>query len=177
MLRQALAANLNKRQRRLQDIDVGREIFLGRREAVGVAMGVVAVLVLLLVIAWVSFTQVGGRQQLDVLSPHDVARTRQLVGSLFGIAWSPVPGRGDDNFKPRLRAYAPTLSISYRPTGGGTEVQIWCSEFQTKVLLMAHAQLMWRKKRSVASAIAQRSTLSPTNPMPFVPGDPQERRP
>lgn len=65
MLRQALAANLNKRQRRLQDIDVGREIFLGRREAVGVAMGVVAVLVLLLVIAWVSFTQVGGRQQLD----------------------------------------------------------------------------------------------------------------
>jgi hypothetical protein len=127
-------------------------------------MGAVDVLVILLVIAWIVFTQVGGRQQLDVLSPHDVAATRQLVGTAFGVAWSPVPGRGDDNFRPRLRAYPPTLSISYRPTVGGTEVQIWCSEFQTKALLMVHAQLMWRKKRYVASAITRRSSLTPTGP-------------
>jgi hypothetical protein len=135
-------------------------------------MGVVAVLIILLGIAWLIFTQAGGRQQVDVLSPHDVAQTRQLVSALFGIAWSPVRGRGDDNFKPRLRAYAPTLSISYRPTAGGTEVQLWCSEFQTKALLMAHAQLMWRKKRSVANAIAQRSQSISTGPAAAVPGEP-----
>lgn len=120
-------------------------------------MGVLVVMIILVLLGWLVFTQLGGRQQLSVLSPHDVASTRKLVSNLFGVAWSRVPGRGDDNFKPRLRMYAPTLSVSYQPAEDGTDVQLWCSAYTTKMGLMGHAQLMWRKKRSVAHALAQPS--------------------
>ncbi len=121
-------------------------------------MGVLAVLVIVVIIGWVGFTQVAGRQQVDVHSPDDLATTRRRVNELFGIAWSPAEGRGDDNFRPRLRAYAPTISVAYSSSGSGTDVSIWCSDFSTRYGIMAHAQLMWRKSHSVARAIARDST-------------------
>ncbi len=136
-------------------------------------MSVLWVLGVLVICAWIIFTQVGGRQQLDVLSPYDVARTRELVNSRFGVAWSRVPGRGDDNFSPRLRAYTPTLSVSYKPASGGTNVSLWCSAYSTKMLVMAHAQLMWRKKRSVARALAQADSRSLSGAVPGLPRDDQ----
>lgn len=134
-------------------------------------MGVLAVLIILVLLGWLIFTQVGGRQQVSVLSPHDVADTRKLVGNLFGIAWSRVPGRGDENYKPRLRMYAPTLSVSYEQAASGTEVQLWCSSYITRMGLMGHAQLMWRKKRSVARSLAQPSRPLATSAAPALPGD------
>lgn len=120
-------------------------------------MAVIFVLFVIALFVWVGFTQVTGRQQLSVTSPHDLARTKAMVGSKFGIAWSRVPGRGDDNFKPRLRMHTPTLSVRYEQTAEGTEVQLWCSNYDTYLGLMIHAQLMWRKKLSVARSVTQES--------------------
>ena len=83
-----------------------------------------------------------------------------MVGDRFGIAWSSVNGRGDDNFKPRLRMYTPTLSVSYQQVSGGTDVELWCSNYTTYLGLMVHAQLMWRKKLSVARSLVPASSSS-----------------
>ncbi len=117
-------------------------------------MGFLIVLVLLAWAAWVVFTQVGARQQITISTEHDVAAARKMVAASFGAVWTRVKGRGQENFRPKLRMHAPVLSVDYRSAdGGGSSVHIWCSDYKTKFGLMAHAQLMWRKKRAVARAL------------------------
>lgn len=117
-------------------------------------MGFLIVLVLLAWAAWVVFTQVGARQQITISTDHDVAAARKMVAASFGVVWTRVKGRGQENFRPKLRMHAPVLSVNYQSAdGGGSSVHIWCSDYKTKFGLMAHAQLMWRKKRAVARAL------------------------
>ncbi|MFC7612833.1 hypothetical protein ACFQV2_03445 [Actinokineospora soli] len=113
-------------------------------------------LLIIAVIAWTVFVQVQARRQLDVLVPLSEKAAAEAVTSLFGVTWSQVEGRGHLNFKPRLRRHAPTLSISFEPEGTGKcQVSIWTSAWKTQYGVMAHAQLAWRKKRSVANRIQQ----------------------
>lgn len=125
-------------------------------------MGFLLVLLLLACVAWVVFTQVGGRQQITFSTEHDVAEARQIVAASFGVVWTRVQGRGQENFRPKMRAHAPVLSIDYEPVeGGGSTVDIWCSDYKTKFGLMVHAQLMWRKKRALARALNPPVAASP----------------
>ena len=120
------------------------------------------VLLLLAFAAWMVFTQVGGRQQISVSTDHDIAEARRIVAASFGVAWTRVGGPGQENFRPRLRAHAPVLSIDYEPAESeGSTVGIWCSNYKTTYGLMVHAQLMWRKKRAVARALKSPVAASP----------------
>jgi hypothetical protein len=108
------------------------------------------------VITWVALPQIGARQQVSVRCPDDVAVARGIVRVTLGLAWSAVPGSGDDNFKPKLGAGAPVLSVSYQAVAdGGCVVDIWCSQFATRYGLIEHGQLVWRTKRVVARALTQ----------------------
>jgi hypothetical protein len=125
-------------------------------------MAFLVVLLLLVWAGWVVFTQAGARQQITISTKHDVATARQMVAASFGVVWTRVKGRGQENFRPKLRMHAPVLSVDYQPAeGGGSSVHIWCSAYKTKFGLMAHAQLMWRKKRSVARALNPAGTRQP----------------
>jgi hypothetical protein len=125
-------------------------------------MGFLIVLVLLAWAAWVVFTQVGARQQITISTEHDVAAARKMVAASFNVVWTRVKGRGQENFRPKLRMHAPVLSVDYQSAdGGGSSVHIWCSDYKTKFGLMAHAQLMWRKKRAVARALNPPGPVGP----------------
>jgi hypothetical protein len=125
-------------------------------------MGVLILLALLAVITWNVFVQVGARQQATISTSDDVASARRRVSAAFGATWARVEGKGDDNFRPKLRMRAPVLSVTYEPNGaGGSEVDIWCSHFNKKYGCMEHAQLMWRKKRAVARLLSRGQSAPP----------------
>jgi hypothetical protein len=118
-------------------------------------MGFIFLLVIIAIVGWNVFMQVAARQQLTVSCTGGVAAAQQLVAASFGAAWNRVQGRGDQNFRPRLRRRPPVISVDYRVVGGdGCEVDIWCSHFDTMYGAMNHAQLVWRKKRALASRLA-----------------------
>jgi hypothetical protein len=118
-------------------------------------MGVIVVLFVIALVAWMIFTQVAARQQVTVSCRLGAAEAREIVAGSFGVAWSQVGGRGTDNFRPRMRFRPPVISVDYRPASpGACEVHIWCSAFATKCGAMNHAQLVWRKKLSLARRLA-----------------------
>jgi hypothetical protein len=117
-------------------------------------VGFVIFLLVLAFIGWAAFTQVCARQQTSVSCPYDVATARALAARCFGRSWAPVNGKGDLNYKPRMRARAPTISVSFDASeSGGSEVDVWCSAFTKRYGLLEHGQLVWRKKRALARAL------------------------
>ncbi|MEU8347459.1 hypothetical protein SAMN05443665_104141 [Actinomadura meyerae] len=110
---------------------------------------------ILLVLGWAVFTQVAGRQQVEVLTALPPEEARRVVHESFGKIWRRTDGLGVDNFRPLLRLHSPTISVDYEPLdGGGCAVQIWVSQFTTQAgFIRLHAQLCWRKKRYVARRI------------------------
>lgn len=118
-------------------------------------MPAVWTIVVILLISWAIFVQFSARRQVDLsvgLSERDAA---QAIAGYFGALWNQVPGQGELNYRPKLRRNAPTLSISLRPVSlGACEVSIWTSAWSTRYGVMGHAQLMWRKKRGLASRLA-----------------------
>lgn len=119
-------------------------------------MSVLITLLILAFIAWAAFTQIMGRQQTSVSCSYDPATARKIVSKCFGMWWTTVPGNGDDNFKSKRGSKAPVISISYGMSAtGGCDVDIWCSHGVKQYGVLNHAQLVWRKKRAVARALAQ----------------------
>jgi hypothetical protein len=153
-------------------------------------VGVVIFLLVLAFIGWALFTQISARQQTSVTCPFDVASARAVVAECFGRSWALVDGKGDLNYKPRLRARAPVISVALDAADrGGSQVDIWCSAFTKRYGLLEHGQLVWRKKRTVAHALAQAApnsslvrapalssggSVSPTSALPQSPGVPHE---
>jgi hypothetical protein len=129
-------------------------------------VGVVIFLLVLALIGWAAFTQISARQQTSVSSPYDVATARARAAQCFGATWASVAGKGDLNFKPRMRARAPVISVSFGPSDrGGSEVDVWCSAFARRYGLLEHGQLVWRKKRALARALAEPAPGSPRPPV------------
>jgi hypothetical protein len=119
-------------------------------------MGALITLLFLAVVGWNIFTQIMARQQTSISCSYDVATARKIVSQSFGMWWKAVPGKGDDNYKSKRGSNAPTLSISYSMAeSGGCHVDIWCSQGTKRYGVLNHAQLVWRKKRAVAGALAQ----------------------
>jgi len=119
-------------------------------------VGVVIFLLVVSFIGWAAFTQISARQQTSVSCPYDVATARAVVARCFGATWASVAGKGDLNFKPRMRARAPVISVSFDPSDhGGSKVDVWCSAFAKRYGLLEHGQLVWRKKRALARALAE----------------------
>ncbi len=127
-------------------------------------MGALITVLVLAFVAWAIFTQVAARQQTSISCSCDPATVRRIVSKSFGIWWNAVPGRGDDNYRPKRGSKAPVLSISYgMAEGGGCNVDIWCSHGVKNYGVLNHAQLVWRKKRAVVRALAQ-AELALTQP-------------
>lgn len=117
-------------------------------------MGVLIFLLVLAFIGWATFTQISARQQTSVSCPYDAATARAVVARCFGRSWASVDGNGHLNYKPRVRARAPVISVSFDAAeSGGCEVDIWCSGGTKRYGVLEHGQLVWRKKRAVARAL------------------------
>jgi hypothetical protein len=117
-------------------------------------MGVLVTLLVIAFIGWMVFVQIGARQQVDLVvngSEQDVA---EQVRGYFGALWTQVAGVGHLNFRPKLRARPPTLSVSFRPNGTAScEISVWTSAFTTRYGAMNHAQLAWRRKHALAARL------------------------
>jgi hypothetical protein len=125
-------------------------------------MSILIVLAILAFITWNVFVQVSARQQTTISISGDVASARRAVYAAFSPTWALVEGKGEDNFRPKLRMRAPVLSVSYEPNeAGGSEVDIWCSHFKKRYGCMEHAQLAWRKKHAVARSLTQAQPALP----------------
>jgi hypothetical protein len=119
-------------------------------------MSALITLLFLAVIGWNTFTQIMARQQTSISCSYDVATARKIVSQSFGMWWKAVPGKGADNYKSKRGSNAPTLSISYgMAESGGCDIDIWCSQGTKRYGVLNHAQLVWRKKRAVAGALAR----------------------
>ena len=128
-------------------------------------MGALITLLFLAVAGWNTFTQIMARQQTSISCSYDVATARRIVSQSFGMWWKTVPGNGEDNYKSKRGSNAPTLLISYDVAeGGGCHVDIWCSHGTKRYGVLNHAQLVWRKKRAVAGALA-REELARSQPL------------
>jgi hypothetical protein len=120
-------------------------------------MTVLIIILIVLAVVAVGLVQVQARSQHDVTTLADVQEAAAIVEAYFGLIWTPVNGPGEYNFRPKLRAYAPTISIRTEPEeSGGTTVSIWTSSFTTHYGLMGHAALMLRKKRGLAKRLTAR---------------------
>ena len=119
-------------------------------------MGALIFVLFLAVVGWNTFVQVVARQQTSITCSYDADTARRIVSQSFGMWWKPVPGKGDDNYKAKRGSNAPTLSIDYdMGESQGCQVEIWCSHGTKRYGVVNHAQLVWRKKRAVAKALAQ----------------------
>jgi hypothetical protein len=89
-------------------------------------VGVLIFLLVLAFIGWAAFVQVMARQQTSTSCPYDLTTARRIVSQFFsGWWWAAVPGKGDDNYRPKRGPKAPVLSISYNMTkSGGCHVDI-----------------------------------------------------
>ncbi|QKV75307.1 hypothetical protein [Amycolatopsis sp. Hca4] len=126
-------------------------------------MEILWTLVIIVLVAWAIFTQVGARRQLDVTVPLSEQDAAQVVVDHFGVTWSQVEGLGHLNFRPRLRMHAPTLSVTFEPNGTSScLVSIWTSHGRKHYGMMGHAQLAWRKKASLANRL-RAATSQPQN--------------
>jgi hypothetical protein len=113
-----------------------------------------------LLVGWAIFVQVGARQQVDVATSLTEQDAGEVVRNYFGALWSQVDGPGHVNYRPRLRAYAPVISISFSPNGTREcGVSIWMSSWKTRYGVMAHAQLVWRKKLVLSSRLRDASEV------------------
>lgn len=132
-------------------------------------MEVLIVLLILAFIGWATFTQFSARQQTSISCPYDTDTARAIVANCFGRSWALVSGKGDLNYKPRMRARAPVISVSFDAAQhDGSEVDIWCSAFTKRYGLLEHGQLVWRKKRSVAHALTQAAVGSSQGAAPAI---------
>lgn len=116
-------------------------------------------LVVAAVIAWQIFVQTSARRQLDIAVRMSEQEAAEIVRSSFNAVWGAVDGPGDLNYRPRLRGHAPTVSITFSPNGvRECEVSIWTSAWRSHYGIMAHAQLMWRKRRRIALRLTESLT-------------------
>lgn len=113
------------------------------------------ILLFIALVAWLIFTQVAARQQVDLSVNRSERDAAAEIAGYFGMLWTQVHGVGDINYRPKLRMNAPTISIKLQPVDlGRCEVSIWTSAWTVRYGLMWHAQLMWRKKRGLAARLA-----------------------
>ncbi len=113
------------------------------------------VVVVLAVLAWSIFTSAGARRLDTVQTPLPPDEAARFIREWFGVLWSPVAGSGDLNFRRKLGTHLPTISVAVRfGPAGGSEVEIWTSDWVSKFGLMYHSQSAWRRKRALASALA-----------------------
>jgi hypothetical protein len=123
-------------------------------------MGVFWTLLVIALISWAIFTQIDARRQLDVSVAIPEQDAAEIVRDCFGVVWTSVSGPGEVNYRPKLRAGAPTVSVSFTPNGiQECEVALWTSYYHTRYGVMAHAQLMWRKRRQVARRLTARAQV------------------
>lgn len=117
-------------------------------------------LMIIMVIAWTIYVQIGARQQVEVTTDLAEQDAGELVRNYFGTLWTLVDGPGHLNYRPKLRVAAPVVSISFSPDGTHKcGVSVWTSSWHTRYGLMAHGQLAWRKKLGVASRLRNASAV------------------
>jgi hypothetical protein len=97
---------------------------------------------------------------LSVGSPHDPARTAQIVDASFGgarsILWTDVSGPGTINKRRRGKDGGITMSIDIEPLEtGGTRVDMWASQTNIYfVLFVNFAGVVNRRKRAIARLLS-----------------------
>lgn len=75
----------------------------------------VIVIIVLVVLGWMVFTQGQARQQVDVSSHLSAQEAALVTRKYFGPAWTLVDGPGQFNYRPKLRKAPPIISITITP--------------------------------------------------------------
>lgn len=120
-----------------------------------------AVLVIIVLIGWAIFCQVRARAQTDVTAALSEQQAAQLVMEHFGVLWTQVEGAGHLNFRPKLRKWPPTISVTFTTSGTSQcDVSIWTSHWTSHYGVMGHAQLAWRKEASLARKLSSASSAA-----------------
>src|ERR1700753_1540760 len=95
--------------------------------------GFLAFLVIIAFVAWTIYVQIGARQQVEVATKLTEQDAGELVTDYFGVLWTLVDGPRHVNYRPKLRAYAPVISVSFTPDGTrACAVSIWTSSWKTR---------------------------------------------
>jgi hypothetical protein len=122
----------------------------------------ILILVMMAVIAYLIVTTIKGREQLNVQSRYSPEEAARAVSQGVGGMWKPVDGRGQLNFKQRLKRGAPTISVDLVPDTQGCRVDIWVSAWEGKWGLMNHGGSAWRKKNAIARMVSSAPAVRPT---------------
>lgn len=123
---------------------------------------VLPVFLVLLVAVWI-MTQVGSRRQSCVVTSLPVDEAAEVALIAAGRLMKEVPGPATLNLKPRLKLYAPTISVDLAPRkgGDGSQADIWTSQAKQNFGIVAQAPFCWRirhkVRRRLEKADAQRS--------------------
>lgn len=129
--------------------------------------GVIVVILLVAWLAWTIFVQVQARQQLHLSTPLGKIAVQEVIDRTFGSSWARVAGPGHVNVRQKLRRNSPTISIDVEPgVSAGCEIDIWMSSATTRYGMAGHAQLVWRKKRTLAQALSVASLTVGATPGP-----------
>jgi len=117
-------------------------------------MSALFVMIVIAFLAWLTFTQVQARKHTILHTPLGKLQVQEAIDKTFDSMWTRTAGPGHVNVKPKLRSHAPTISISVESGNqSGCDVDIWMSRWVTRYGVAGHAQLVWRKKLSLGSAL------------------------
>lgn len=124
-------------------------------------MGVLIILVLVALVIYIGFLQVQARKDLHVVTSLGKIAIQETIDRTFGSTWHRTNGPGMVNVRPKLRSGAPTISVDAETSGGGgTAVHIWMSHWSTRMGMVNHAQLVWRKERQLAQRLEQAGSVT-----------------
>jgi hypothetical protein len=107
---------------------------------------------------WLSFS---AKRQIEVLvgaAPNEAA---EVVKSAFGIGWRTVAGKGALNFQAKgigINSYGmskPVISVDIVDTGSGSSVQIWTSEWSSRMGIVAACDRVITRRWRLTRALRQ----------------------
>jgi hypothetical protein len=119
----------------------------------------IVIIVIVAVVVAIVLLQIAARQQTQFTCERPRQEVVNIIHGYFGVMWTSVSGPGTFNYRPKLKMYAPTISITAASrTAGGCDVSIWTSDYRARYGLMFHGGAMVRKKRGLAKRVLAEST-------------------
>jgi hypothetical protein len=140
-------------------VGLRRRSALGAGGTVGTALAIIAVFA---IIALIVGTRVLASQQTHVEVPLPPGEVTRVIDECFRPAfWSRVAGPGHINVKGKLKAHAPTISMTVKSSSSGARVGCWMSSYTTRYGILFHGGTVIRKRRGLAKRLASAGAIAP----------------
>lgn len=130
-------------------------------------MEVLVILVVGALLAWTFYLEVDARRTSGTHVTLPPSHVESVVENWCGRTWAKETSSSRSvKVSPRLKARAPTLTVEWRASGGGTEVTLFASHYTTMMMgiLILHPLFIWRQKRRLQKYLAQADGALRTEP-------------